>query len=73
VRYEAPRLMLSDPQEGKYPPTARWAVCPGRLRDAVVAAHVEQVRFAELITSAMPSGWGVDPYLMGRKLAGLAQ
>ena len=73
VRYDAPRLILSDPHEGKYSPTARWAVCPDQLRDAVVAAEVELERFAGQITSAMPSGYEVDPHLMGRKLAGLAQ
>jgi hypothetical protein len=73
ARYDAPRLILSEPQEGESSPTARWAVCPDQLRDAVVAAEVEQERFAGQITSAMPSGYEVDPYLMGRRLAGLAQ
>jgi hypothetical protein len=73
VRYDAPRLILSSPHEGKYPPTACWAVCPGELRDAVVAAEVEMKRFAGQITSAMPSGCELDAHLMGQKLAGLAQ
>jgi len=73
ARYDAPRLIVSEPQDGVSSPTARWAVCPDQLRDAVVAAEVEQERFAGQITSAMPSGYGVDPHLMGRKLAGLAQ
>jgi hypothetical protein len=73
ARYDAPRLILSDPHEGKCPPTARWAICPDQLRDALVAADAEQKRFAGLVTSALPSGYEIDPYPMGRKLAGLAQ
>jgi hypothetical protein len=72
-RYDAPRLILSEPHEGVKVPTARWAVCADQLRDAVDAAEVEQERFAELITSAMPSSCEVDPHQLGRKLAGLAQ
>jgi hypothetical protein len=73
ARYDAPRLILSDPHEGQHPLTARWAVCPDRLRNAVVAAEVEIERFAGLITSAMPSGYEVDAHQLGRKLAGFAQ
>lgn len=73
VQYHPPRLILSSPHEGGSSPTARWAVCPDQLRDAVVAAEVELARFAGQITSAMPSGCEVDPHLMGRKLAGLGQ
>ena len=73
IRYDAPRLILSDPHNGENSPTARWAVCPDQLRNAVLAAEVEQERFAGQITSAIPSGYEVDPHLMGRKLAGLAQ
>jgi hypothetical protein len=73
ARYDAPRLILSDPHEGQYPLTARWAVCPDQLRDAVVAAEVDIERFAGLITSAMPSGYEVDAHQLGRKLAGFAQ
>jgi hypothetical protein len=73
ARYDAPRLILSEPQEGDHALTGRWSVCPDQLRDAVVAAEVEQERFAGQITSAMPSGYEVDPHLMGRRLAGSAQ
>jgi hypothetical protein len=73
ARYDAPRLILSDPHDGQYPLTARWAVCPDQLRDAVVAAEVEIAQFAGLITSAMPSGYEVDAHQLGRKLAGFAQ
>ena len=73
VRYDAPRLILSEPHEGWSPPTARWAVCPDQLRDAVGAAEVEMERFAGQITSAMPTGYAVDAYQLGRKLAGFAQ
>ena len=72
VRYDAPRLILSNPHEGEYSPTARWAVCPAQLRDAVVAAEAELEQFAEQITSAMPLDCEVDPRLMGRKLGGSA-
>jgi hypothetical protein len=73
IRYDATRLILSDPHNGDNSPTARWAVCPDQLRNAVLSAELEQERFAGQITSAMPSGYEVDPHLMGRKLAGLAQ
>jgi hypothetical protein len=72
VLYRAPRLIISSPHDAE-DPTARWAVCPDQLRDAAVAAEVELERFAGQITSAMPLGCEVDPHLMGRKLAGLAQ
>ena len=73
VRYEAPRLILSEPHQGQHPPTARWAVCPDQLRDAVIAAEVEMQRFAGQITAAMPSRYAVDAHQLGRKLAGFAQ
>jgi hypothetical protein len=73
ARYDAARLILSEPHQGQYPPTARWAVCPDQLRDAVVAAEVEMQRFAGQITAAMPSGYAVDAQQLGRKLAGIAQ
>jgi hypothetical protein len=73
ARYDAPRLVLSEPQEGESSPTARWAVCPDQLRGAVAKSEVELERFAGQITSAMPSGYEVDPHLMGRRLAGLAK
>jgi len=73
ARYDAPRLILSDPQQGGCPPTPRWAVCPDQLRDAVVAAEVEMQRFSEQITAAMPSGYEVDAHQLGRMLAGFAQ
>ena len=73
ARYDAPRLVLSEPQEGESSPTASWAVWPRQRRRAVAKSEVELERFARQITSAMPSGYGVDPRLMGRKLAGLAR
>jgi hypothetical protein len=73
ARYDAPRLILSDPYEGQHPLTARWAICPDQLRDAVVAAEFELDRFARQVTAAMPSGFELDPHLMGQKLAGLAK
>jgi hypothetical protein len=39
----------------------------------VGAAEVEMERFAGQITSAMPTGYAVDAYQLGRKLAGFAQ
>lgn len=72
VRYDAPRLIISGPHEGQ-PPTASWALHPDQLQLAVVAAEVELNRFAGIVTAAMPSGFEIDPHLMGRKLAGLAQ
>jgi hypothetical protein len=61
IQYDAPRLILSGPHNGADFPTARWAVWPDQLRDAVLAAEVEQERFAGQITSAMPSGYEVRP------------
>jgi len=72
VRYDAPRLIISSPHQGE-PPTARWAVHPDQLQVAVVAAEFELDRFASQVTAAMPSGFELDPHLMGQKLAGLAQ
>jgi hypothetical protein len=70
VRYDAPRLIISSPHQGE-PPTARWAVHPDQLQIAVVAAEFELDRFAMQVTAAMPSGFELDPHLMGQKLAGL--
>ena len=72
ARYEAPRLILSEPHQGQHPPTARWAVCPDQLRATVVAAEVELQRFAGQLTAAMPSGYAIDAHQLGRKLAGFA-
>lgn len=73
VRYDAPRLILSAPHEGQTPPAARWSVYPDQLRVAVIAAEAELERFAEQLTSAMPSGYEVDARQLGRKLAGFDQ
>jgi hypothetical protein len=54
ARYDAPRLILSEPQEGESSPTASWAVCPDQLQGAVAKSEVELERFAGQITSAMP-------------------
>jgi hypothetical protein len=72
VRYDAPRLIISSPHQGE-PPTARWAVHPDQLQVAVVAAEFELDRFASQVAAAMPSGFELDPHLMGQKLAGLAK
>src|SRR5262245_57991904 len=61
VRYDAPRLILSEPHEMQAP-TARWAVGPDQLHAAVVPAEVGLERFAGQITSAMPSGYEVDAH-----------
>jgi hypothetical protein len=71
ARYDPPRLILSEPQEGLRAPTPRWAVRPDRLRDAAVAAAVEIERFSDEIIRAMPSSCEVDPRMLGRRLAGL--
>jgi len=72
VRYDAPRLIISSPHQGE-PLTARWAVHPDQLQVAVMAAEFELDRFASQVTAAMPSGFELDPHLMGQKLAGLAK
>jgi hypothetical protein len=72
VQYRAPQMIISSPHEGNSP-TARWAVCPEQFRDAVVAAELELERFPGRITAAMPAGYGVNPHLMGRKLADLGE
>src|SRR5262245_1114645 len=59
VRYDAPRLILSSPHEGTISPTPCWAVFPEQLRDAVVAAEVEQEQFAGRISAALPGGYKV--------------
>ena len=71
ARYDPPRLILSEPQEGLHAPTPRSAVCPNQLRDAAVAAAVEIERFSDEIIRAMPSSCEVDPRRLGRRLAGL--
>ena len=66
VRYDRPRLILSEPQEGSHAPTPRWSVCSDQLRDAAVAATVEIERFSDEITRAMPSSCEVDPHVRSK-------
>lgn len=71
ARYDPPRLILSEPQEGSHAPKQLWAVCPDQLRHATAAAAVEIERFSDDIIRAMPSSCEVDPRMLGRRLAGL--
>lgn len=73
VRYQAPWLVLSGEHESDTP-TARWAVRPEDLQQAVVAAEVELERFAGQVASALVAlGYQGNPDLMGQKLAGLVR
>jgi len=72
VQYRAPRLIISSVQETT-DPIARWAVCPERLRGALVPALAELERFAERMAGALPFNYEGEALLVGRKLAGLAE
>jgi hypothetical protein len=73
VMFQAPRLMISEPNESESP-IARWAVAPEQLERALVAAEAELERFAERIAAVLRSqGYGGDPNAMGRRLAGLGR
>lgn len=70
VRYDAPRLIVSDPHEGESP-TPRWAVCPDQLQAALVAAEGELERFAGQIEGALPADDAAGSREMSHKLAGI--
>src|SRR5262245_1516280 len=72
VQYRAPRLIISSVQETT-DPIARWAVCPERLRGALVPGLAELEQFAERRAGALPFNYEGEALLVGRKLAGLAE
>lgn len=71
VKFASPWLIVSERHESDHP-TARWAVCPGQLELALVAATVELERLATRIAGALLSlGFSGDCGFIGRMLAGL--
>jgi hypothetical protein len=72
VRFEAERLIFSEPHESKSP-VARWIVDPEELERAVKLAEDELENFAQSLVPVVASMGVVDSVAVARKLAGLLQ
>jgi hypothetical protein len=71
VRFDADRLILSEPHESDTP-TARWAVTPDHLDRAIALAEEELERFAGRLRRGLEGLVGREAPTLARKLAGLA-
>lgn len=71
VRYDAPRLILSEPHESTEP-CARWAILPAELDRAIVKAQSELERFAGGVARLLPAiNYQGDSAAMALRLAGM--
>ena len=58
VRYQQPRLILSDLHESN-DPNERWSVKPGELKKAIIGAESELLKFSKRIGSILDD-WGYE-------------
>lgn len=71
VRYDAPRLILSEPHESTEP-RARWGILPAELDRAIVKAQSDLMQFAGEMARHLPAtGYQGDSASMAHRLAGI--